>query len=149
MSQEKSEDIVKDNLDRLLALGNLAQQTHSIPTKPLTLILEGLSGFGKTARIRAWAKENGITLVEENASTYPSYAKALAEGMSKEDLYQELYHRLNQQKNTVYFLNEIQFLDSKTFAFFDPILRYLSIPEGKNGLRRIPGLLFIVGEKTL
>jgi len=139
---------IEITLDHLLELGLLAEATQSIPLKPLVTIFEGPTGVGKTARVKAWAEEKGITLISEDAFSYPALEEYLRKGLPQEALYQDYYARLSAKPRTVLFLDDYQNRTPSLYAFFRPILERLSIPfSGKE--KRIPGLLFVVGAKTL
>jgi tRNA A37 threonylcarbamoyladenosine biosynthesis protein TsaE len=147
MNQEQG--IIENSLDQLLQAGRMAAEIHSVPAQPIFVIFKGPTGSGKTARIMAWAEENGISLIIENGATYPALYKYLTDGNSPELLYQDYYEKLNRTSDTFFFLDDYQFLPEILADFFDPIIRYLSIPSSdKSILKRIPHLLGAVAAET-
>ena len=127
----------------------MAAEIHSVPVSPIFIIFQGLSGTGKTSRIMAWAKENGISLIIENSATYPVLCKYLADGNSPESLYQNYYEKLNRTPDTFLFLDDYQSIPKIVMDFFDPIIRYLSVPSSDNLIsKRIPHLLGAVAAET-
>ena len=147
IGEDDSKGVIEKTLDRLLKVNKLNQKRGHGHFN--NVLFEGNAGTGKTSRIVAWAKENGINLLIKKANELDVSDFGVLgrdNGERSASKYRTTEFDLLDRENSVLFLDEYNRAPANVRATLLTLVNDHIIldPQGEDGVKRFPNFLFTI-----